>query len=376
MKGGGLAERLIREGLPPSAADRVARSLDTALLRRREEDEVARELSAHFEDGLRNGRALEQLLHDFGDPALAGPLIGRGVRRRRGSGRQALRLAELFGLLVLAVYLVSFARLHAGSPEAARGGSSGAARRELLAAWSGAESSLEAAVSCGRARLSDARRAARDGDGSRAAEALLAAIETAREISGGLSPAHDLAALQLAAGAASAAAEQLRKRPEVFSRRDLSRIAASLGALQGGEIAWSPSKVQKAFRNLLSSMYTPGEDGRLTASGLRIFQAWKGKSDPGLAAIVLEPAYFLDPARRGEVARELDRLLALAAADRRDRAFDRERRLLEASSRRTLRYVSLQIPLEHLSSARDASRALERELARALDAALTAERRS
>ncbi len=102
-------------------------------------------------------------------------------------------------------------------------------------------------------------------------------------------------------------------------------------------------------------MYTAGDDGRLTAAGLRAFQAWKGKTRPGLWSVLLEPAYFPNPARRGEVRREFERFLALAE-DASGRAFEIEREALLADRRRALRYVALQIPLDRLAAARAAAR--------------------
>ena len=358
MKASRLAERLRDQGLPGLAIDCVSGSLRKARLRGRQEEEVARELAAHFEDGIASGRRLEHLVRDFGDPVFAGALIGRGVRRRMHAGRYALRLAQTFALLVLAAYLVSFARLNAGPPQIDVAPAGEGARGEALLPWSLAEPSLAAALSRGRELVADARREARIGKTSGAAERLLGALGAARDIARGPFPAHGLAALRLA-GEAAAAAELLRTDPSSLAALDASGIAELWEATRTGEIAWSPPKVRTAFHALLSSMYTHGDSGRLTAKGLRIFQAWKGKTDPSLAAFLLEPAYFSHPAGRGEVIREFDRLLALAASDPWDRAFEREKELLDSSSWRSLCLVSLAIPLSHLAATREASRALE-----------------
>ncbi len=370
-----LAEGLAGEGLPSPAADRVAESVAASRLTRREADEVARELSAHFEDGLARGRALDDLLREFGDPALAGPLIGASVRRRRRAGRHTVRLAEAFTALVLAAYLVSFARLHARAPEAAMDAHNKGSRHALLAAWSGAGPSPEAEIRYGRSRLAAARDLASRGLGSEAAGALLDAVATARAISAGPSPSHELAALRLAAEAASAAVDLPAAHSGDFSPSARARMDSGIAALRTNPIAWRPEKVRAAFHDLASSMYTAGEGGRLTAAGLRLYQAWKGKTRPGLQALLLEPAYFANPARRGEAVAELDRFLDLAGGDPEETGFERERRLFEASSWRTLRYAPLQIPLDHVSAARDASRALARAL-NAVAAAEVAERRS
>ena len=374
MKNRTLEERLREAGVAGPAAEQVAASVRHARLRRRDADEVARELEAHFEDGLASGRPLAQLIGDFGDPAVAGPLIGRGVRRRRHAGRAAFRLAEVFSLLVLAAYLVSFARLRTGSPESPAGRGQGDPRREALASWSASGPSIETALARGRALVDGARSAATSGGGSRSTVLLLGAIETAREIRRGPTPAHDLAALRLAGEAVSSTAALLAA--GAFSFHDRARIVACLDGLPPGSFDWDASKLREAFGRLLSAMYTPGEDGRLTTEGLRIFQAWKGKTRSSLAAVLLEPVYFPEPARRSESLRELDRFLALAAAGQRDPAFERERSLLQSSAWRRLRFVSLAIPLDHMAAAREASRDLERAILDARASVAGASRRS
>lgn len=109
-----------------------------------------------------------------------------------------------------------------------------------------------------------------------------------------------------------------------------------------------------AFETVLASMYTEGEDGRLTAAGLRAFQAFMGKTAPSLWSVALEPAYFPNPARRGEARREFERLLRLAEDP--GPAFEMERDALLADRARALRFVALQIPLVRLTAARAAIR--------------------
>lgn len=236
--------------LPARAGDRIAASLDAAGLRRKDREEVAAELAAHLEDGMESGRDLDQLLREFGEPATAGALIGRSVRRRRRARQPLLRAAKVFTLSVALVYAGLFARLHVRAPERPF-----ASPSDAVAAWRGS---------------------AREGE-------------------------------------------------------------------------------RAAFETVLASMYTEGSDGRLTASGLRAFQAWNGKTEPGLWSVLLEPAYFPNPARRGEVHREFERFLALAE-DPSSRAFEIEREALLADRRRAFRYVALQIPLDRLAAARAAAR--------------------
>ena len=248
------------ERLPASAAERIAASLDAARLRGADREDVAAELAAHVDDGLESGRSLEDLLRDFGEPATAGVLIGRSVRRRRRARHPLLRAALTFTVVVAGLYATLFARLHLREPEQPFESPSSAA-----AAW----------------------RAANSGADERA-----------------------------------------------------------------------------AFERVLASMYTEGEDGRLTASGLRAFQAWKGKTgktgktgeaSPSFWSIALEPAYFPNAARRGEVRREFERFLQLAR-DGSSPAFEIERDALLEDPARVLRFVALQIPLDRWSAERAATR--------------------
>ncbi len=364
MRRTGPAERTPRGALPPAAAALVDRSITASGLPRREAEEVALELSAHFEDALEKGRNLEELMRDFGSPALAGPLIGRSVRRRRRGDRALWHLAEAVTGLVLAAYLVSFARLHASGPEFSAGPDSGAATRAALAAWSEPEPPLDAQLLRARSGLAAARLDAVRGNGHEAVRALSDAIETARGLSDGPSPADDLAALRLAGEAAAAAADIPAAHPDAFTASDRRRLEARLAALRANPIGWRADKVRSAFRELASWMYTPGDAGRLTARGLRLYQAWKGKTRPGPAALLLEPAYFPNPARRRDAVAELERFLALAGSGHNGQAFEQERRSFEASPWRALRYAPLQIPLDHLTAARETSRALARALER------------
>jgi hypothetical protein len=234
-----------RSDFPAGAVECIEATLAAARISRRDRPDVAAELAAHVEDGLAQGRDVETLLHDLGDPALTGALIGRSVRRRRRARTAPLRVAALFASAIAIVYGGIFARLHAASPEKT---------------WT--------------------------------------------------SPA--------------AAAKAWRQSNETE---------------------------RAVFETVLASMYTAGDDGRLTAAGLRAYQAWKGKTDPGLWSMVLEPAYFPNPARRGEVRREFERFLRLAR-DNASRAFETERDALLSDRGRALRFVALQVPLERLSRLR------------------------
>jgi hypothetical protein len=238
--------------LPGAANDRIARTLDAARLGQRDREDVGAELAAHLEDALESGRELDALLRDFdsGEPAAAGALIGRSVRRRRHARIPLLRAGMALTLGIAVVYAGLFARLRLGPPERTWDSPASAA-----AAW--------------RADHADER---------------------------------------------------------------------------------------AAFETVLNSMYTRGENGRLTAAGLRAFQAWKGKTGrtaPSLASIALEPAFFSNAARRGEASLEFDRFLRLAELPGPD--FEIEREALLSDRSRALRFVALQVPLDRLAARRAAT---------------------
>lgn len=312
--------RSVDTELPSRLRASLDASLAAARLPRRDREDIEAELTAHFADGLARGRDPEELLRDFGEPAAAGQLIGRGARRRRRAGRPILRAAWLLTAAVVLVYAGTLARLHLPTPETVSDATPGA-RLGVLSPWLADSPSLAEAVVRARAQVAS-------GD-------FAAALEAVRELGRGPFPAHDLAGLRLAA--------EIRRVAPATVRPEL--------------IDWSSDKVRSAFDALLAAMYSAGEDGTLTAAGLRVYQAWKGKLEPGAWAAMLEPAYFPNPARRGEVRRELGRFVRLAA-ERNSGAFERERDVFVASSRRTLRFAALEIPLAHLAEVRRAEREL------------------
>jgi len=118
------AEVIAGAGLPTELAGLVERVVKGSRLWPAESAEVARELCAHFAEGLEAGETPEALAREFGDAARAAGLIRRARRRLRPlwwraarrtvHGCMALLLSGVLGYGVLA------ARYFGGSPNIAR----------------------------------------------------------------------------------------------------------------------------------------------------------------------------------------------------------------------------------------------------------------
>lgn len=121
-------------------------------------------------------------------------------------------------------------------------------------------------------------------------------------------------------------------------------------------MATSPVDLADASRvvdALLEQMYS--EDGTLTADGLRIVQRLKGVERVSTTAMVAEPAYFMLPASRDNVALEWKRIVGVIATARAGGLDSRDWRALEAESNRFswarrdgFRYAPLAIVLPRL----------------------------
>ena len=91
--------------LPPELAELVAGVVRHTRLWRRERVDVARELIAHFRDGLDAGRTPRELAQSFGDPRQVARLIGRAKRR----GRPLAWYVWLYGLWTIWAVLLLYA---------------------------------------------------------------------------------------------------------------------------------------------------------------------------------------------------------------------------------------------------------------------------
>jgi len=89
-------------GLPPELQTVVRTTVRATRLRMREKLDVARELIAHFRDGLEAGQNADALLRSFGDVALAARLIRRARIRQRSAFYRATAATIRYGLLFAA----------------------------------------------------------------------------------------------------------------------------------------------------------------------------------------------------------------------------------------------------------------------------------
>lgn len=119
-----LESMIAAADLPQPLADRVRAVVRLTRLWRLEKADVARELAAHFRDGLDSGACAESLAASFGAPKQAARLIRRSKKRNRPLPwrllvRATRGLAVFFSLLVV-VYVGLELRLHLGSANLAR----------------------------------------------------------------------------------------------------------------------------------------------------------------------------------------------------------------------------------------------------------------
>ena len=102
--------------LPLELAELVACVVRRTRLWRGERVDVARELVAHFQDGLEAGRTSQQLVQSFGDPRQAARLIRRAKRRSRPLVWYVWHYGLWTVFVVLLLYALAAACLLRGEP--------------------------------------------------------------------------------------------------------------------------------------------------------------------------------------------------------------------------------------------------------------------
>ncbi len=98
-------------GLPHELAAVVTDTVLATHLWRREKTDVARELVAHYQDGLAAGRTAEELVRSFGDPRQSARLIRRAKRRCRPLAWKVGRGAEIALVVLVVGYLLMGLRM-------------------------------------------------------------------------------------------------------------------------------------------------------------------------------------------------------------------------------------------------------------------------
>ncbi len=109
--------------LPDNLAELVRITTRRTRLWRLEKVEVARELAAHFRDGIEAGATPDDLARSFGSPRQAARLIRRAKVRNRLTAKAAtLAIRSILGCfaLLVIVYIGLVIRLHTGSPTLSR----------------------------------------------------------------------------------------------------------------------------------------------------------------------------------------------------------------------------------------------------------------
>jgi hypothetical protein len=102
--------------LPPEMVNMIGQVVRRTRLWRSEKVDVARELIAHFQDGLSTGRLPQQLLLPFGDARVAAQLIRRAKKRNRPWPWHVWRWSCWSCLALFSVYVLMAGYLLLGQP--------------------------------------------------------------------------------------------------------------------------------------------------------------------------------------------------------------------------------------------------------------------
>jgi len=111
-----LKRLIAAASLPPTLQELIGTTVRRTRLRWREKEDVARELIAHFRDGLDAGQAPDALLQQFGDVAVAAKLIRRARKRNRSIFyRATVKTLKYAALLSAVTYVLLLVRFYSGS---------------------------------------------------------------------------------------------------------------------------------------------------------------------------------------------------------------------------------------------------------------------
>ena len=105
-----------QSGLPKDVQALISSVVVGSRLLRFEKTEIATELISHFQDGDLSGQSYDQLMDDFGDPAITASLIRRSKLRNRPMFMKILQGLGIGAGLMTATYLAVLAFFHLGQP--------------------------------------------------------------------------------------------------------------------------------------------------------------------------------------------------------------------------------------------------------------------
>lgn len=113
--------RLDQASLPQPVEEMIRTTIARTKLWRDEREQIARELIAHAQDALDQGRTPEQVVEHFGDPRRVARLLRRSMKRKRPLVWQAYRFSRravgVMVLLLFVSYLVIVVRFYTSEPQ-------------------------------------------------------------------------------------------------------------------------------------------------------------------------------------------------------------------------------------------------------------------
>ena len=115
-RAGSWKRMVARSELPEEIQVVLYKTIKPIKLMRFEKAEIASELVDHFDDGLKRGIDADQLIEDFGDPAVTAPLMQSNKRKNRPVIVKLLRASLACGGILLAAFLVLQAFYYSASP--------------------------------------------------------------------------------------------------------------------------------------------------------------------------------------------------------------------------------------------------------------------
>ena len=253
----------------------VERIVDRAGLRGGQRDRVARELHAHLADAIDDGRSIEQVAADFGDPELVASLIrrnppDRGLRARHTAFRVAATAATIASVVFGVTYALTASRL-----ETFR-------RPQTSNAW------LDTLASIARMRQNVSATVRANGETATALAAIDDAVASAILLAQhgdafGQAVAAQLSTVALDAGTSLAANRSL-------TESERRRLSHCLRALRSNQIALDSSVEQHWIADIARRSFDDRD--RPSARSLDVAKAMKGVRESTMRARLLEPVFF------------------------------------------------------------------------------------